>query len=71
MDKNNDFNSHTTKSFTTTSLKKSLWKSQPMYKTVEKSLQSWKRVVVCVDDNHFFAVSVGVCEGLYSSENDQ
>ena len=35
-------------------LKKSLWKSLPVYVTVEKLFQLWKKAVVCMGDNYIF-----------------
>ena len=42
-----------------------LWKLLSIYKTVEKIVALRKNVVVCMDLNCFFAVSVVVCEGLH------
>ena len=39
-----------------TFLKKSLWKSLPTDKTVEKSLQLWQKIVVCMVDNCVFCI---------------
>ena len=43
-------------------LRKLLRKSLSIYNTVEKIVAVVKKVVVCVVDNFFFAVSVVVCE---------
>ena len=35
-------------------------------KNWKKSLQLWKKVLVCMEDNCIFCSFVGVCEGLYT-----
>ena len=36
----------------------------PYIKLLKKLLQLWRKVVVCMEDNKFFVVTVVVCEGL-------
>ena len=60
--------SHAPTIFTTIFPKKSSWKSLPTFKTVEKIFAVVKNVVVCMDNNDFFIVSVVVCEGLKVEE---
>ena len=57
---------HTTKIFTMIHLKYRRVNRCPYIKLLKKIVAVVKKVVVCMDGNYFFAVSIVVCEGPYN-----